>query len=103
MIIPTILENSFEEIVKKLKIIHQDAPKIQIDVADEKFTDSETFMDVSKLDAIETSASLELDLMVRNPIPFLEKRVKNAEKVCFNIEFFEYVDEFIDGRYGKNR
>ena len=106
MIIPTILENSFEEIVKKLKlfeltlrklkIIHQDAPKIQIDVADEEFTDSEIFMDVNKLDSIETSAKLELDLMVKNPMPFLEKRIKNVEKVCFNINVFEYVDEFIE-------
>ncbi len=96
MIIPTILENSFEEIVKKVRMLHEEAIKIQIDVVDKEFTNNETFMNVSKLDEIETSAELELDLMVRNPIPFLGKKIKRVKKVCFNIEFFEYVDKFIE-------
>lgn len=96
MIIPAILENSFEEIARKVRMLHGKAAKIQIDVVDKEFTDNETFMDVSKLDTIKTSADLELDLMVKNPMPFLEKKIKNVEKVCFNIEFFEYVNEFIE-------
>lgn len=96
MIIPAILESSFDEIVRKLKIINEDAAQIQIDVVDKEFTNHETFMDIGKLDNIEISSDLELDLMVRNPISFLEKRIKKVTKVCFNIEFFEYVDEFIE-------
>ena len=80
MIIPTILENSFEEIIRKVKMLREEATKIQIDVVDKEFTDNETFMDVDKLDGIETSAELELDLMVRNPMPFLEKKIKKVEK-----------------------
>lgn len=76
MIIPSILEPTFEKAVEKIKIIEDVAPIIQIDIADNKLVDGKTFLEIEKLDKVETKAELQLHLMVINPVDFLNKNRK---------------------------
>lgn len=86
MIIPGIFEKDFEEIKNKVKLIDEVAPLIQIDFADGKLVDGQTFLDISKLEKIETKAEFDIHLMVSNPTDFVMKKVKNITKVCTQIE-----------------
>jgi pentose-5-phosphate-3-epimerase len=76
MIIPVILEPTFEKVLEKIRIIEDVAPTIQIDIADNKLVSGKTFLDVEKLDRIETKAKLEIHFMVKNPAEFLKKNRK---------------------------
>lgn len=76
MIIPVILEPTFEKVIEKIKIIEDGAPIIQIDIADNKLVDGKTFLEIEKLDKVETKAELQLHLMVINPVDFLNKNRK---------------------------
>jgi len=76
MIIPGILESTFEKVVEKIKIIDGVASTIQIDIADNILVNGKTFLEIEKLDKIETKAKLEIHLMVKNPVEFLNKNRK---------------------------
>lgn len=76
MIIPAILEPTFQKTVDKLKIIENAASIIQIDIADNKLVEGKTFLDIEKLDKLETKAELQIHLMVENPVAFLNKNRK---------------------------
>lgn len=76
MIIPSILEPTFEKAAEKIKLVEEKAAVIQIDIADNKLVDGITFLDIEKLGRIETKAELQLHLMVTNPVAFLNKNRK---------------------------
>lgn len=76
MIIPSILEPTFEKTLEKIKIIEGVAPIIQIDIADNKLVNGKTFLEIEKLDKIETKAELQVHLMVKNPVDFINKNRK---------------------------
>jgi ribulose-phosphate 3-epimerase len=99
MIIPAILEPTFEKIIEKVQIIDDVARIIQIDVADNNLVDGKTFLDIEKLDKLDTKGELQLHLMVRNPVDYLNKnrkfipfttvKIKNVSTV-----FTQLVDTF---------
>ena len=76
MIIPSILEPTFEKVQEKIKIAEGFAPAIQIDIVDNKLVSGKTFLEIEKLDKIETKAKLEIHLMVKNPVEFLNSNRK---------------------------
>lgn len=76
MIIPGILEPTLEDILEKLKSVEEIAPVIQVDVVDNKLVEGKTFLDIEKLDKVETKAELQVHLMVKNPVEFLKKNKK---------------------------
>ena len=76
MVIPGILEPSFEQAVEKIRIAEDFSPVIQIDVADNKLVEGKTFLDIEKLDKLETKAELQIHLMVKSPLEFLKKNKK---------------------------
>lgn len=85
MIIPGILEKNFDEVRKKVKLIEQVAPIIQLDMADGKLVDGLTFQDISKVGELETSSEIELDLMEIHPLEFLQKRISNVSRIIFHL------------------
>ncbi|HSX39298.1 MAG TPA: hypothetical protein VLI92_01785 [Candidatus Saccharimonadales bacterium] len=96
MIVPAILETDFEEIRTKILQVENVATLVHIDVADGKFVDSTTCMDISGLDDIETSCAFEIHFMVNDPCKFVEKRVRKVIKVCTQIELnSHHIDMFI--------
>lgn len=95
MIIPGIFEESFDEIKSKVEEVSQFAHLIQIDVADGKLVDGKTFLDIIKFDEINTPASFELHLMVKEPLNFLEQKVHNVTKMCPQVETITQIYDFI--------
>lgn len=95
MIFPGILELSFEEFKKKLQVIDEVAEFVQLDIADGKFVEGKTFLDINRLDEISTSAQIELHLMVEHPSRFVESKIKNVTAAIAHIERKEEMDAFI--------
>lgn len=95
MIIPTILEKDFEEVKRKIKLVEEFVPMIQIDFADGVSVEGETFLDFEKLNEISTDCVYDIDLMVKDPMIYLSTKITNAEKVCARVEEDEDIEEFI--------
>lgn len=76
MIIPGILETNFDEVKRKAELVGKHVKVIQIDIADGRLVNGKTFLDVEKIDEIETKADIELHLMVKNPLEYLNTKAK---------------------------
>jgi ribulose-phosphate 3-epimerase len=101
MIIPAIFEKDFNTVEQKIRLVEDEAKLVQIDIADGKQVDGLTFLDINKLNEIKTKSSLEIHLMVENPLKFLEKKVKNVTKICTQIEVSSNIDDFITKARGR--
>lgn len=71
-IAPSILETSWEEIEKKLKICQGFAKTIHVDFIDGKLLPDATFLDPQPFKAYSEYFNLEAHLMVENPTDYLE-------------------------------
>ena len=60
IVIPSILENSFEQFASRLKAIEQVAPLVEIDVMDGIFVDSQSFTDIEKINELNTPVKFQL-------------------------------------------
>jgi ribulose-phosphate 3-epimerase len=94
MIIPGILEKSLAEIIKKVELVQNVSQVIQIDVADGELVDGESFKDVNKLDSLQTTAGIELHLMVKDPLSYVNYQTINIKKMLVQVEA-EHVREFL--------
>lgn len=75
-LIPTINEKTFEEIEKKIKLVEHLVDLIQLDIADGKFTNYETWNNPEDLLKLETFARFEIHLMIEHPELIVEKWLK---------------------------
>jgi len=75
-LIPTINEKTFEEIEKKIKLVENLVDLIQLDIADGKFTNYETWNNPEDLLKLETFARFEIHLMVEHPELIVERWLK---------------------------
>lgn len=95
MIIPTILETSWEEIEKKFEIYKEFAKSVHIDFIDGKFTDNTTFLEFESFQKYSGYFELEAHLMVEEPKDYLDKLSKagfktflgHIEKMSDQVEF----------------
>jgi uncharacterized protein (TIGR00725 family) len=88
MIILSVLEITSQQaktLIKQLESYDQNVP-IQIDIADGQLVDGKTFTDIHALDDFDTSAKLELHLMVENPMDYLDHRIYKITRICSQIE-----------------
>ena len=83
MIIPAILEENLDEILRKISLVESIADKIQVDVCDGVFVPEETFLDLAK---INTKAKVEYHLMVANPLQFIDIPLKSVDSVIIHVE-----------------
>ncbi len=96
MIIPTILEEDFEEAKRKITLVDGEAELIQIDIADGTMSEGTTFLDVKKLEKLHTKSDLEIHLMVSDPLKYLKTKIRNVVSVCSQVEVGEEIlEEFI--------
>ena len=86
MIIPVILEKTWEGIVEKINLVENFSELIQIDIADDRLVEGKTFLEAFKLSEFKIKPNLELHLMVENPFDYLEEKITNVIKVCSQIE-----------------
>ena len=88
MIIPGILEQTLEDIKKKIRAIDGISESIQIDVADNKQVEGLSFLEVEKLREIDHKTPLEIHFMVEAPLDYLalEKgKIPSVSKVCTQV------------------
>src|SRR3989344_3085593 len=95
MIIPGILEKDYNEIVRKINLIDNEADVIQIDLVDGSSFEGETYTDINKLDEIDTDSSLEIHFLVKEPGKYLNKKFKRVGRVVSQIEA-QNIEDFIN-------
>lgn len=95
MIIPGILEKTAKEIQKKIKLIHKVSEIIQIDVADNILVSGSSESDPKKLKNLRALCPIELHLMVKNPVEYLEYDLTNFSKISAQIEG-ENINAFVN-------
>lgn len=96
MIIPGILEKDFMEVLNKVQLVEAFTTMIQIDIADGKLVEGETFLEIERIEEIKTKAEIEIHLMVENPLKYLVKKIKNISRICAQIEAKDYIEDFIN-------
>lgn len=72
MIIPTILEKTWEEVDVKFRIYKKFAKAVHVDFIDGKFVDNTTFLEFESFKKYSDYFFLEAHLMVEEPINYLE-------------------------------
>lgn len=95
MIIPTILEKSWEDVEVKFEIYKNFANSVHIDFIDGKFVNNLTFLDSEPFSKYSDYFILEAHLMVEEPINYLDNLAKagfkkflgHVEKMSDQIEF----------------
>ncbi|MDO8599970.1 MAG: hypothetical protein Q7R44_00980, partial [bacterium] len=95
MIIPTILEKTWEDVEAKFKIYEKFAKGVHVDFIDGKFEKNLTFLDPAPFSKYSSYFELEAHLMVEEPINYLEGLSKagfkrflgHVEKMSDQVEF----------------
>lgn len=95
-VIPAILEKDFSEIEKKIRLVEGLVSWAQIDIADNTLVQNTTFLDPSPFSALTTPLKLELHLMVRDPLLYLEEFVKAGFKRFFAHVEGDHIEEYIE-------
>ena len=100
MIIPGILEQTFEELKKKIEIVDGMAESIQIDVADNKQVEGISFLEIERLGKVKHETPLEIHFMVERPLDYLpleEGRIDGVIKVCTQVlDTKDFRDTFVN-------
>lgn len=94
-VIPAILEKEFSEIEKKIRLVEDLVSWVQIDVADGELVPNTTFSDPSTFESLKTSLNLELHLMVKDPLRFVERFAAVGFKRFYAHVEGDYIDEYI--------
>ncbi len=86
-IIPAINTDSFEEVVRRIKLIEPYTKWVQLDIADGTFTKNTTWHNSQDLLGLETSLNIEVHLMINN----IEERIENwliapVKRIIFHLE-----------------
>lgn len=91
-VIPAILETEFSAIEKKIRLVENLVKWVQIDLLDGSLMPNSNFTDPAPFSSLKTNLKLELHLMVKDPLRYLE----NFQKAGFS-RFFTHVEgDFVD-------
>lgn len=71
-IIPGILEKEWKDIERKIESVLPFAKTLHIDIIDGKFVDNKTFLDPTPFKKYSDKVTLELHMMVENPLSYLQ-------------------------------
>lgn len=94
-VIPAILEQDFNEIEKKIRIVEDFSEWVQIDIADNSLVPNTTFLDPAPFAKLQTKLNLELHMMVKDPLMYLERfNAVRFKRFYAHIEG-GFVDEYI--------
>lgn len=94
-VIPAILEKDFAEIERKIHLVERYVDWVQIDMADGTLVPNTTFLDPSPFKKLKTSVNLELHLMVKDPLAYIETFAAAGFKRFFAHVEAEGVEDFL--------
>lgn len=95
-LIPGILEKDWSEIEKKLELVTSVAKSVHIDIIDGVFAPEKTFLDPAPFAQYASTFTLELHMMVKNPISYLEDFAKvGFKRFLGHVEMMEDQEEFV--------
>jgi ribulose-phosphate 3-epimerase len=104
-LIPTINEESFEEIKRKIEIITPFTDWIQIDVCNNTFAPRMTWNNPQDLLTIDTNLNIEIHLMIENPENVLDEwyKISQVKRMIIHYEATDNVEKNIEiaQKYGK--
>lgn len=75
MIIPAILEENFDEVKRKIKLLEDVASVVQVDIVDGTIVEGKTFSDIQKLRNINSETDISVHFMVKNPLEFIKTSI----------------------------
>ena len=75
MIIPAILETSFEEAEKKIHNMENVSKAFEVDFIDNTSTEGFTFLDIEKIRGLKTKSEITIHFQVSNPSKYMQKRL----------------------------
>jgi|APSaa5957512622_1039677.scaffolds.fasta_scaffold101351_1 ribulose-phosphate 3-epimerase len=95
-LVPAILVKSRIKLFRQVKIAEQKAKTIQLDIMDNKFV-HHTTIQPNKLKKISNKLNIEVQLMVKYPLRYLEdlKRL-NVNLIIFHLESIDHKKEILD-------
>lgn len=104
-LIPTINEESFEEIKRKMEIIAPFTDWIQIDINNNTFTPRMTWNNPQDLLILQNSLNIEAHLMIADPENVLEEwlKIPSVKRVIIHYEATDNIEKNIEiaEKYGK--
>lgn len=95
-VIPAILEKDFPEIEKKIRLVEGLVSWVQIDLADGTLVPNTTFLNSAPFASLKIPLKLELHLMVKDPLKYVEPFAKAGFKRFFAHIEGEKVEEYIE-------
>lgn len=98
-VIPAILENEFTQIEKKIHLVEGLVTWAQIDLCDETLVSNSTFSDPLPFQSLQTKLNLELHLMVKDPLRYLERFAGAGFKRFYAHIEGDFVEDYIAGCY----
>lgn len=94
-VIPAILEKDFSEIEKKIHSVENLVKWAQIDLADGELVQNTTLLDPEPFKTLTTPLNLELHMMVKDPLRYLERFAGAGFKRFYTHVEGDFVDEYI--------
>lgn len=98
-VIPAILENTFEAIEAKIRKVENLVKWVQIDLEDGTLMPNVTLTDPLPFKELKTPVNLELHLMVKNPLKYVEAFYQAGFKRFYAQVEGENIDEYIEKCY----
>lgn len=94
-IIPAVITSSQNELVEWVEKA-KNFGRLQVDIVDGEFVNNRTIEDLSSLDDIETELNLDVHLMTKEPIHWVEKFVRpEVDRIIGQIEMMSDQMEFV--------
>ena len=75
MIIPAILEENFDEVKRKIKLLEGVASVVQVDIVDGTIVEGKTFSDIQRLRNTNSETDINIHFMVENPLKFIKASI----------------------------
>lgn len=94
-VIPAILEKEFTSIEKKIHLVEGLVTWVQIDLCDETLVSNSTFSDPLPFQSLQTKLNLELHLMVKDPLRYLERFAGAGFKRFYAHIEGDFVEDYI--------
>ena len=88
VILPAIIEDTYEKVEKKLNLVAPFVDWVQIDVGDGVFVAHKTWTTIEDLSSLSLGLVIDLHLMVQDPLSYVARaqRISQIKRITFHVE-----------------